>query len=495
VGGSVKILLVYPQNPDTFWNFKYALKFVSKKAASPPLGLLTVASMLPKIWEKKLIDMTVTKLTDKDIKWADYIFMSAMSIQVESVKSVIARCKNLGAKIVAGGPLFTSCHADFDTVDHLILGEAENILPAFIADLENGCAKRIYSADEWANITKTPIPSWELIDKKKYSSLCIQYTRGCPFSCEFCDVTKLFGHKLRSKTPHQIIAELDSIYESGWRGGVFFVDDNFIGNKVVLKSDILPAITTWMLEKKRPFVFNTQASINLADDENLIRMMVRAGFDTVFIGIETPNEASLAECSKNQNKNRDMVACVRKIQSLGLQVQGGFILGFDNDLPNIFDRMTDFIQQSGIVTAMVGLLKAPKGTMLHKRMEKEDRLLTNFSGNNCDTAMDFVPKMDYDTLIDGYNNVIKSVYSPKNYYARIKSLLRNYRNPIKKKARIRICDLKALVKSFWIIGVVDKGRTHYWRLMMWSLFRRPKSLPLAVTLSIYGHHFRKVYAV
>jgi len=491
----MKILLVYPQNPETFWDFKYALKFVSKKASSPPLGLLTVAAMLPEGWEKKLCDMTVSKLSDNDIRWADFVFISAMSIQKKSATEVIERCRSLGVKTVAGGPLFSSNYEDFEDVDHLVLGEAEVTLPLFLHDLEKGTAQKVYRSDEKADITTTPPPKWELIQKKKYNSVAIQYTRGCPFNCDFCDVTQLFGHKLRSKTAEQIVYELENIYRSGWRGGVFFVDDNFIGNKKNLKANILPKIISWMKQRKHPFVFNTQCSIDLADDIELINMMVSAGFNTVFVGIETPEEESLAGCGKYQNNNRDLVECVKVIQRHGIQVQGGFILGFDEDKPNIFDRMSEFIQNSGIVTAMVGLLKAPKGTELYKRLERENRLLKNWSGNNTDTEMDFIPKMDTNTLIDGYNEVIKKLYTPKNFYARVKTLLRNYRPNHSPRPKLRFSDMKALVKSFWVIGVVGKGRTHYWRLLFWSMFRCPRSIPIAVTLAIYGFHFRKIYQV
>ncbi len=439
--------------------------------------------------------MTVSKLTDHDLCWADYVFISAMSVQSESAEEVIHRCKQLGVKTVAGGPLFTSNYQDFEEVDHLVLGEAEVTLPLFISDLEKGYPQKIYLSEEKADITKTPAPDWNLIKKSKYNSLSIQYTRGCPFNCEFCDVTQLFGHKLRSKTAEQVVDELDNIYSSGWRGSVFFVDDNFIGNKKILKSEILPAVISWMEKRKNPFIFNTQASIDLADDEELIKMMVDAGFNTVFVGIETPEESSLAECGKIQNNNRDLVACVKKIQSLGIQVQGGFILGFDNDPPNIFDRMAEFIQTSGIVTAMVGLLKVPKGTELYKRLQREDRLLEKWSGNNTDISMDFVPKMNADELVIGYNNVIESLYTPKNFYARVKILLRNYKPNNKRGFKIHFRELQALVKSFWHIGVVGKGRTHYWRFLFWTVFRCPRSFPIAVTLAIYGFHFRKIYEV
>jgi radical SAM superfamily enzyme YgiQ (UPF0313 family) len=489
----MKILLVYPEYPDTFWSFKYALKFISKKASFPPLGLLTVAAMLPKEWEKKLVDMTVTKLSDSDIEWADYVFISAMSIQKESVKRVIAKCKRLGAKIVAGGSLFTTGYEDFEDVDHFILNEAEITLPSFLEDLKEGHPKHIYTSDQWADIKNTPIPLWELVNMKKYASMCIQYSRGCPFNCEFCDVTLLFGHKVRIKTKDQILAELESIYSQGWRGGVFIVDDNFIGNKRELKKEVLPAMIDWMKKRKNPFSFTTQVSINLSDDEELMQLMVQAGFNAVFVGIETPNEESLAECGKFQNRNRDLIACVKKIQRFGLQVQGGFIVGFDSDPPSIFERLITFIQKSGIVTAMVGLLNAPRGTRLYKRLVKEDRLLNDVSGDNTDLSINFIPKMNYEVLINGYKRVLRTIYSPKYYYKRILTLLRNFKPLQKKKYQFHLYYLKAFLKSIWLLGIRGKGRIYYWKLIFWSLFQRPQLFPLAVTFAIYGFHFRKIF--
>jgi radical SAM superfamily enzyme YgiQ (UPF0313 family) len=275
----MKILLVYPRYPDTFWSFKHALKFVSKKAAFPPLGLLTVAAMLPEEWEKKLVDINVTSLTDSDIKWADYVFVSAMTVQKESVKDVISQCKKLGARIVAGGPLFTTGYKEFDGVDHFVLGEAESTLHPFLEDLEKGCARHIYASNERPDISKTPIPLWSLINMRQYSSMNLQYSRGCPYDCEFCDIIILNGHTPRTKGKEQLISELDALYEQGWRGDLFIVDDNFIGNKRKLKVEILPALIEWREGKKYPFAFCTEASINLADDEELMRLMVDAGFD------------------------------------------------------------------------------------------------------------------------------------------------------------------------------------------------------------------------
>lgn len=491
----MKILLVYPEYPVTYWGFQYALKFISKKASFPPLGLLTIAAMLPDSYEKKLIDMNVAKLKDQDMLWADYVFISAMAVQKKSVREVIDRCKSLGIKTVAGGPLFTAEYDEFDDIDHLLLNEGELTMPAFIRDLENEKAVRIYTSEDWADLRTTPVPLWSLIDTKKYSTLNIQYSRGCPYNCEFCNITSLYGHTPRTKDALQVVKELNTLYESGWRQGVFFVDDNFIGNKAKLKKEILPAIINWMEENKYPFTFLTETSINLADDDELMRMMVKAGFDCVFIGIETPNEDSLIECSKVQNKNRDLIKCVKKLQNFGLQVQGGFIVGFDNDKDTIFESMVDFIQESGIVTAMVGLLNAPKGTKLYQRLAGEGRLEENFSGDNTDFTMNFIPKMDRDKLDKGYRTIVDTIYSPKKYYERVIVFLKEYNFEMSRAAptHVSFVYIMAFIKSVIRLGIVGKERWYYWRLLFWSLFRRPKSFPLAVTLSIYGFHFRKVF--
>jgi len=489
----MKILLVYPEYPETFWSFKHALKFISKKASFPPLGLLTIASMLPKEWEKKLLDITTATLNDRDIQWADYVFISAMSIQRESVKKVIAKCKRLGTKIVAGGPLFTTGYEDFEDVDHFVLNEAEITLPPFLEDLKEGHPKHIYTSDEWPDIEKTPTPLWELVDMKKYASMCIQFSRGCPFNCEFCDVTLLFGHKMRIKTKYQILAELESLYSQSWRGAVFIVDDNFIGNKGRLKKEVLPTMIDWMEKRKRPFSFGTQASINLSDDEELMKMMVQAGFDSVFVGIETPDEDSLTECGKIQNKNRDLISCIKKIQRFGLQVQGGFIVGFDSDAPSIFETLIAFIQKSGIVTAMVGLLNAPRGTRLYHRLLKENRLLRNISGDNTDLSINFIPKMNYGSLIKGYKKILRTIYSPKYYYERILTLFINFEPLQKKKSQFRLYHIGAFLKSIWLLGVRGKGRIYYWKVLFWTLFRHPQLFSLAVTYSIYGFHFHKIF--
>ena len=487
----MKILFIYPEFPDTFWSFKHALRFIHKKASSPPLGLLTVAAMLPPEWEKRLVDLNVANLTDKDIEWADYVFISAMAVQRESAHQVISRCKGIGVKIVAGGPLFTQEYEKFGDVDHFVLNEAEVTLPQFLKDLEQGHADRIYSTSEFPDIKKTPVPQWELIDLKKYASMSIQFSRGCPFNCEFCNVTALLGHIPRIKSAEQIISELDALYDRGWREGVFFVDDNFIGNKKSLKNELLPALIEWQKTKKG-ITFNTEASINLADDKPLMNLMVAAGFDQVFIGIETPDEGSLAECNKSQNTNRNLVEDVKILQRAGLQVQGGFIVGFDNDTPSIFQRQIDFIQKSGIVTAMVGLLQAPLGTRLYERLKQEGRLSGPLTGDNVDGTTNIIPIMNLDTLREGYKDILANIYSPEHYYKRLKTFLREYKAP-KIKTPLDFQRFLAFFRSTYLLGIIGKERFHYWKLLIWTRFRRPKLVPLAITLAIYGHHFRKVY--
>lgn len=487
----MKILFVSPDRPDTFWNLKHVLKCISKKATLPPLGLLTVAGMVPDKWEKKLVDMTVEKLTDKDILWADYVFIGAMYIQKDSVLEIAGRCKELGVKTVGGGPIFRVGQDRFDDIDHILYGEAENTIGQLITDIENGCPQPYYSCDEWADLTETPKPLWSMVKMKKYASMCIQYSRGCPFGCDFCDVTELFGNRMRLKKSSQIISELDDLYELGWKGAVFLVDDNFIGNKRELKNELLPAMIKWSKSHKHPFNFNTQVSINIADDEELMTMLSDAGFDTVFIGIESSSEDSLLECNKKQNTNRNLVECVKKIQRFGLQVQAGFILGFDSDKPSIFEKMANFIQASGIATAMVGLLNAPRDTRLYNRLMDENRIIENSTGDNTDCSLNFIPKMDAGLLVEGYRSVVKTIYEPKNYYRTVVALLKNYQTP-KEKPPVRLSDFKTLLKSAWKIGVLAKGRTYYWRLILWSLFKCRRNFHLAVLHSIYGFHFRKV---
>ncbi|MDD5370732.1 MAG: DUF4070 domain-containing protein [Anaerolineaceae bacterium] len=486
----MNILMIYPEFPDTFWSFKHALRFVSRRASSQPLGLITVASMLPEEWNKRLVDVNVQVLTDEDLSWANIVFLGGMIVQRDSAKSIAARCKQAGLKIVAGGPLFTMEHQNFPEIDHFVLNEAEITLAPFLADLEKGTPRRIYQTDEFPDITQTPIPTWDLVDRKHYDAMSIQFSRGCPYSCDFCNITSLLGHRPRTKTAAQIVAELNALYATGWRRNVFFVDDNFIGNKRILKEEVLPALIAWRKGKKG-CNFSTEASINLSDDPELMHLMVAAGFNSVFVGIETPDDGSLTECHKNQNKNRDLIESVKRLQREGLQVMGGFIVGFDNDTPSIFQRQIDFIQNSGIVTAMVGLLQAPPGTQLYNRMEKEGRLVNEMSGDNVDGTSNIVPKMDAGVLYRGYKGLMDQIYSPDLFYERVRNFLREY-TPVGAKVKIEPVEILAFFRSIYRLGIRGIERVHYWKLFFWTLFNYPNKFPLAITFSIYRFHFAKV---
>ncbi len=486
----MNVLLLYPAFPDTFWSFKHALRFVLKRASSPPLGLVTIAAMLPSEWQKRLVDVNIQSLKHTDLDWADMVFVSAMVVQRESAQALIHRCKENKKLVVAGGPLFTGEYTEFPEVDHFVLNEGEITLPPFLADFARGAALRVYQTEDYADLHLTPTPQWDLVDMRNYDSLGIQFSRGCPFNCDFCNVTALLGHIPRVKTSQQIIAELDEMYRLGWRRNVFFVDDNFIGNKKILKEDVLPALIAWRKGKKG-FQFITEASINLADDPDLMDLMVQAGFKSVFVGIETPDEGSLHECHKVQNKGRDLVSSVKTLQSRGLQVMGGFIVGFDNDNPSIFERQIQFIQQSGIVTAMVGLLQAPYGTELYSRLLKEGRIKKEMSGDNSDGTTNIIPRMDAKVLQQGYSRIIRSIYSAPLFYQRVKTFIENYK-PVNTQVDIQLAEIYAFFSSIWRLGILSSDRKYYWRLFFWSLFRHPKHFALAITFTIYGYHFHKV---
>ena len=492
----MNILLVYPQYPDSFWSFKHVMKFISKKATVPPLGLITVSAMLPKTWKKKLVDMNVSVLQSGDLLWADYVFISAMHIQQESVDQIIALCLKYETKIVAGGPLFTQEYENYPQIDYFILNEAEITLPLFLNDLDaNKQPDRVYKTDKHADITLTPPPDFHLLSAKDYVTMNIQFSRGCPFSCDFCEITSLLGHKVRMKNTSQIIDELDLLYKLNWRGPILIVDDNFIGNKNEVKNSLLPAMKKWMQAHKHPFTFNIQSSINLADDEDLMSLMAATGFTSTFVGIETPDEKALQECNKGQNKNRDLLNSVQKIQNAGLQVSGGFIVGFDADTASVFQSQIDFIQQSGIVSAMVGLLNAPKNTTLYKRLKAENRLTTESSGNNTDSSMNFIPIMNHQELLDGYQRIIQNIYAIKPYYKRIRRFLLNYRQIHTGQKRMEFSYFVSFIKSVFVIGIINKGRGEYWKLIIWTLFKRPALLKDALTFAVYGYHFRSVYGL
>ena len=485
----MKVLLLYPKYPDTFWSFKYVLKFISKKAAFPPLGLLTVAAMLPKEWEKRLVDLNVEQLTDADIAWADMVMVSAMLIQQKSAQEEISRCKQFGKRIVAGGPAFTAQHDIFYDVDHCILNEAEVTLPPFLHDLAAGCPKPLYTDATRPNLAETPVPLWSLIKVKNYATMAIQFSRGCPYNCEFCDIVIMNGRKPRTKSPEQMEREFEALHGTGWRQAVFIVDDNFIGNKTKVKK-MLPSLITWQQEHRYPFTLLTEASTDLADDRDLMRLMSTANFYKVFLGLETPSEEGLQECGKYQNTRLNLIDAVKLIHGHGMQVMGGFIVGFDSDTEGIFDAQISFIQQIGVVTAMVGLLTALPKTRLWHRLKAEGRLIANATGENTDGVLNFLPKMDRQQLQEGYEKILSTIYSPKCYYQRIHTFLQSYSPTVRKK--LKAIDLVAFTKSIWRIGIFSRSRFLYWRLLIVTLFRKRRALPFAVELAIFGLHYEKM---
>ena len=486
----MKVLLVWPKTPDTFWSFNHVLPFISRKAAHPPLGILTAAAFLPRDWEIRLVDMNVRRMNDADIAWADYVMISAMIVHVESAKEVIARCIAQKRAVIAGGPLFTTGHERFPEIDHFVLGEAEELMADLVADMRAGTVKKYYLASRKPDVSRTPPPRWDIIRMKDYATMAVQFSRGCPFNCEFCDIIVMNGRVPRVKTPEQMVAEFDSLVAAGWDGPVFVVDDNFIGHKVKAKS-LLRAIIAWRQKHRMKITFLTEASLNVADDGELLELLAQAGFKKLFIGIESPSEESLGECSKVQNTGRDLVADVKKIQAAGLEVMGGFIVGFDSDKESIFERQWRFIQEAGVVTAMVGLLTALPETQLFKRLQKEGRLLGHSTGNNLDAVLNFVPKLDRETLLNGYRDLVRRLYMPREYYHRILTFLRQYK-PTGPKTPITALDIRAFLHSLWAMGVVGSGRFAFWRFVTRAFFFHRRAFAEAMGMAILGHHFRRV---
>jgi radical SAM superfamily enzyme YgiQ (UPF0313 family) len=488
----VKVLLVYPEFPDTYWSFKHALQFAGRKAAFPPLGLLTIAALLPKDWELKLVDMNVEALWPDDIEAADLVMVSAMIVQNESLEHVVRLCRNYGKKVVVGGPYVSTSSERLPDADHIFIGEAETTLPEFINDLELGIARKIYKADERPSLLSTPAPDFSLIDLNQYSSMNVQYSRGCPFSCEFCDIIEIYGRVPRTKSNAQLLHELDLLKEAGWRGPVFIVDDNFIGNKKNVRL-LLPELIEWSKANDYPFSFFTEASVNLAEDTQLLSQMQEAGFGRVFLGIETPVEASLKEAQKGQNTRRDLLDSIRTIQSYGMEVMAGFIVGFDNDPEDIFERQVTFIRESGIPLAMVGLLTALPDTQLWRRLEKEGRLLNVATGNNTDCTINFVPKMNQQKLVEGYKTVLRTIYSPNDFYRRALDCLTRFgTNHVWHPESHLTEDLKSLAKIVFMLGIRESSRSQFWRYFYQLLRRHRQNFAHGLTLAAMGYHFRRI---
>jgi radical SAM superfamily enzyme YgiQ (UPF0313 family) len=482
-------LLIYPEWPDTYWSFKHALPIHGTRSVYPPLGLLTVAAMLPRDWSKRLVDTSVRPLTDADLKWADVALVSAMLVQREGLLAVLERCRAHGLRTVVGGPVTTALDELRGVADHVVIGEAEEIMPSLVRDLERGTAQAVYRSPELPNLAASPTPDFSLIKPRHYSAMAIQYSRGCPFNCEFCDIIEIYGRRPRTKTVAQVTAELDELHARRWRGSVFLVDDNFIGNKKSVKQ-LLPALAEWNGRHQHPFTFFTEASVNLADDTELLEMMKRAGFIRVFLGIETPEEASLKSAHKHQNTGRSLLEAVRRIQSYGMEVMAGFIVGFDDDSENVFDRQVEFIEESAIPLAMVGLLQALPGTQLYRRLLKEGRLLRQGSGDNFDLDLNFLPAMDPKRLLEGYRSILKRIYDRDAYYQRVRRFLGQYRPAFKTQRNWN--DYAAFLRSILRQGILEEGRSSYWKFLFDAATRYRHAFGTAVILAIQGRHFHTI---
>jgi radical SAM superfamily enzyme YgiQ (UPF0313 family) len=487
----MKVLLINPEFPDTYWSFRHALPFEGKRCAFPPLGLLTVSALLPPAWERRLVDLNVRKLRSSDIEWADIVMATAMLVQKDSLKQVVQRCKAKGKRVVIGGPYITTTIEELPEVDHIFLGEAEATIPQFVEDLARGEAKPSYKAAERPQLSTTPLPHFHLADLKRYSAMSVQYSRGCPFSCEFCDIIEIYGRVPRTKSNQQMLAELDALRDLGWRGTVFIVDDNFIGNKKNVRQ-LMPELADWQKRNDYPFTLLTEASINLADDDQLLDGMREAGFNRVFLGIETPVEASLKEAQKSQNRG-NLLDSVKKIQSYGMEVMAGFIVGFDNDPEDIFERQIDFIRKSAIPLAMVGLLNALPDTQLWKRLEREGRLLGEASGNNTNCSLNFVTKMDPSRLIEGYQSIMRTIYSSSEYYQRVRdSLKRTPHGAGDGKNYDLIQSVVAFARIALKLGVLDGERREFWRFFGHALAKHRDRFAESLRLAAMGYHFRKL---
>ncbi|MGA8042187.1 MAG: B12-binding domain-containing radical SAM protein [Terracidiphilus sp.] len=486
-------LLIYPEFPETYWSFKHALKFLGKRAAQPPLGLMTVAALLPAAWSKRLVDTNVEGLRDHDLAWADVVLLSGMHIQRESLVAIVDRCRVRGLRTVVGGPIASSIPAEQLKADHVVIGEAESLIADLARDLEQGTARPAYQAAERPPMETSPLPDLSLIKMHRYSTMAVQYSRGCPFNCEFCDIIEIYGRRPRTKAVAQVLAELDQLRAAGWRESVFIVDDNFIGNKARAK-ELCIALAQWRSQYKTSFDFNTEASLNLADDPELMQLMKDAGFVSVFLGIETPDESGLIASNKLQNTRRSLLDSVAIIQSYGMQVMGGFILGFDTDREDIFDRMVDFIQDSGIPIAMVGLLQAMPGTQLFRRLWREGRILDAGLGDNTGDKLNFLPHMDAERLVEGYRSVLRRIYSCEAYYGRVKIYLsRTQPRPGERVSRQRWltrANVRAFVTSIVRQGVIGPQRRSYWKFLLDAATRYRRCFGSAMTLVVMGYHFQ-----
>ena len=486
----MRILLLYPLFPKSFWSFEKTLALVDCKALLPPLGMITVAAILPQEWEYRLVDHNVREITESDWDWAELVIISGMIVQKNDMLAQIAEAKSRNKLVAVGGPYATTSPQEVEAADFLILDEGEITLPMFVAAIERGDRSGVFRATEKPAVTETPIPRYDLLDLNAYDNMSVQFSRGCPFQCEFCDIIVLYGRKPRTKTPEQLLAELQYIYDLGWRGAVFMVDDNFIGNKRNVKL-LLKELKVWMQEKEYPFGLTTEASVDLAQDEGLMQLMVECNFKKVLLGIETPDQDSLALTNKFQNTRDPLIESINKITTTGMQVMAGFIIGFDGEKAGAGDRIVQFVEQTGIPMAMFSMLQALPGTALWDRLEKEGRLVKGSSANiNQTTLMNFVPTRDIEQIATEYVEAFSELYDPTNYLNRIfryYMMLGGVKNG--KSQRPGWKSIRALCMILWKQGVVAPTRFLFLKNLIQVLAKKPDKLEIYLTLCAYLEHF------
>jgi radical SAM superfamily enzyme YgiQ (UPF0313 family) len=493
LGRHPRVLLVWPRFPPSFWGFEGMIELLPEKSVMPPLGLITVAALCPAEWELRLIDRAFADVSDEDLERADLVFVSAMHAQRADLRAVLQRAREAGCRTIIGGP-YASSQPDalLPYADHVVVGEVETAFDSIRRSLESGFAPRLFRISDKPDLARAPIPRFDLLQLNDYASLSIQFSRGCPFQCEFCDIITIYGRRPRMKAPSQILAELEAIYELGWRKSIFIVDDNFIGNhKAAL--EMTREIARWQERHGRPFALYAEASIDLADRHELLDAMVDANFLYVFIGIETPSADALRETKKFQNLRRDSLEQIRSIQRRGLWVTGGFIVGFDSDDERIFDRQIEFIDRAAIVWAMAGLLQAPPGTALFERLEREGRLIHDSPSTSNFTAPNFETRLPPRVLIDGFRRMLLTLYQPDAFFRRAIQSLESWRTvPTQVPPRPPKNGKRVLLRGLWHQGVLSEYRVAYWRALARVVRRfgsEPAKFWLAMVVLFSAHHF------
>jgi radical SAM superfamily enzyme YgiQ (UPF0313 family) len=494
MGPNVKVLMVWPSFPPSFWGFEGVLEMIPERAMTPPLGLITVAALCPATWQIRLIDHAFEELRDEDLKWADLVMVSAMHAQRADALHILGRARAFNKRTFVGGPWSsTDPEAALAVADHVMVGEAEEAFPGIAAALENGTAHALYRIIDKPDMTRSPVPRFDLLHREKYTSMPIQFSRGCPFQCEFCDIITIYGRRPRAKTPTQVIRELDVLRNLGWRNEVFIVDDNFIGNHAQALA-LTRELIEWQKLHKQPFSFYTEASIDLASREELMDAMVAANFMYVFIGIETPSSEALKESRKFQNLRKNNVDQVRIIQEKGLWVLAGFIVGFDSDDETIFARQLEFINLTAIAWAMAGILMAPPTTALFDRMKREGRLIEDSQSIMQFGLPNFRTVLPLAVLLRGLCTLLEGLYQPDAFFERAYNSLKVWQPKATQKPPYlgMKYNLQVLFSSIWRQGIRSDYRLSYWRFLyrMVALCRHsPAKLWLGFTVLLSAHHF------